>query len=101
MGFLGLGILTWITFLPIIGMVIVLLLPKEQKNAAGWMSAVIAGLQVLLAVFIYMNFNRGMAGINTVEGFQFIEKGTWIDIKSVAWFGRVHIDYFLGIDGLS
>src|SRR5271169_3477671 len=95
------GVLTWITFLPIIGMVIVLLLPKENKNAFRWTAAFIAGAQVVLAAVIYMNFNRGMAGINTQEGFQFVEKASWIDIKSVAWFGRVHIDYFLGIDGLS
>ncbi len=95
------GVLTWITFLPIIGMIIVLLLPKENKNAFRWTAAFIAGAQVVLAAVIYMNFNRGMAGINTQEGFQFVEKASWIDIKSVAWFGRVHIDYFIGIDGLS
>ena len=30
---LNIGILTWLTFLPVIGMIIVLLLPKEQKTA--------------------------------------------------------------------
>ena len=101
MSFLGLGILSWMTFLPVAGMVLVLLLPKENKNAVRWLTAIITGVQLLLSVFIYMNFNRGLAGINTQEGFQFIEKASWIDIKSVAWFGRVHIDYFLGIDGIS
>lgn len=101
MSFLGLGILTWITFLPAIGMVIVLLLPKDSKGAIRWTSAIFAGLQVVLAAMIGLTFNRGMAGINTVEGFQFVEKASWIDIASVAWFGKVHIDYLLGIDGLS
>ena len=32
---------------------------------------------------------------------QFVEKAQWIDVKSVAWFGRVHIEYLLGIDGIS
>ena len=97
----GFGILTWMTFLPIVGMVIVLFLNKEQKNAMRWTSAAFTGLQVILAVLLYLKFNRGMAGINSEEGFQFIEKASWIDIKSVAWFGRIHIDYFMGIDGLS
>src|ERR1041385_8607379 len=101
MEFLGFGILTWITFLPVAGMAIVLLLPKDNKDAIRWTSAFFAGLQVILAVIIYMKFDRSMAGINTQEGFQFLEKASWIDIKSVAWFGRVHIDYFMGIDGLS
>jgi NADH-quinone oxidoreductase subunit M len=97
----GLGILSWMTFLPIIGMMIVLLLPKENKNAVRWTSAVFTGIQVILAVVIYMKFNRSMAGINSQEGFQFLEQASWIDIKSVSWFGRVHIEYFIGIDGLS
>ncbi len=97
----GLGVLTWITFLPILGMVLVLLLPKENKAAIRWTSAVATALQLLLAVFIYTNFNRSLSGINTPDGFQFVEKASWIDVRSVAWFGRVHIDYFMGIDGLS
>ena len=101
MQILGLGILTWITFLPVVGMVIVLLYPKEQKSAVRWTAAFFAGLQVILAAVIYFTFNRAMAGVNTEAGFQFVEKSSWIDVKSVAWFGRVHIDYFMGIDGLS
>ena len=101
MEFLGIGILSWITFLPVIGMVITLLLPKDNKDAIRWTAVIFTALQVILAVLIYMKFNRGMAGINTPEGFQFSEKASWIDIKSVSWFGKIHIDYFLGIDGIS
>lgn len=98
---LGIGILTWITFLPVVGMVIVLLLPKESRSAIRWTSLGFTVLQVILAVVIFMRFDRALAGINTEAGMQFVEKATWIDIQSVAWFGRVHIEYFLGIDGLS
>lgn len=101
MQFLGVGILTWMTFLPTIGMVIVLLLNKDNKDAIRWTSVAITALQVILAIFIYMNFNRSLAGINTPEGYQFTEKANWIDIKGVSWFGHVQISYFLGIDGLS
>jgi NADH-quinone oxidoreductase subunit M len=101
MQFLGLGILTWITFLPVIGMVVTLLLPKDNKGAIRWTAVLFTALQLVLAGVIYFSFNRGMAGINTEAGFQFVEKASWIDIKAVSWFGRIHIDYFLGIDGLS
>ena len=101
MQFLGIGILSWITFLPVIGMVLVLLLPKDNKNLVRWASAGITGLQLLLAVVIYMNFNRGLGGVNDVAGFQFLEQARWIDIPALSWFGRIRIDYFLGIDGLS
>ncbi len=50
---------------------------------------------------ILLKFDRSLAGINSLAGMQFVEKASWIDIKSVAWFGRIHIDYMLGIDGLS
>ncbi len=98
---IGIGILSWITFLPVLGMVVVLLLPKESRAAIRWTSLGVTVLQVVLACVIYAGFDRGMAGINTESGMQFVERASWIDIKSVSWFGRIHIEYFLGIDGLS
>ncbi|MDH3252126.1 MAG: NADH-quinone oxidoreductase subunit M [Ignavibacteria bacterium] len=99
--FLGIGILSWITFLPVLGMVVILMMPKDQRDAMRWTSIGITLAQVALAVIIFMKFDRGMAGINSAEGMQFVERASWIDVKSVAWFGRIHIEYFLGIDGLS
>jgi len=99
--FLGIGILSWLTFLPILGMALVLLLPRKNYEAMRWTATVVTLVQVVLAFIVYLNFNRGLGGINTQEGMQFVEKTTWIDVESVAWFGRVHIDYFLGIDGIS
>ncbi|HEX7574429.1 MAG TPA: NADH-quinone oxidoreductase subunit M [Bacteroidota bacterium] len=97
----GIGILSWITFLPIVGMVIVLMLPKEKKDTIRWTALVIAALQVVLGAFLFMRFDRGLGGINTESGMQFLEKFSWIDVRSVSWFGRLHIEYFLGIDGIS
>ena len=62
MEFLGIGVLSWITFLPIIGMILVLFIPKENQNAMKWTAAVATFLQVVLAVMIYFHFNRGIAG---------------------------------------
>jgi NADH-quinone oxidoreductase subunit M len=92
---LGIGILTWITFLPIVGMVAVLLLPKGSNSSVRWTALGFTVLQVILAVVIFTRFDRTFAGM------QFVEQGAWIDVKSVSWFGRVHIEYFLGIDGIS
>lgn len=99
--FLGIGVLTWITFLPIIGMVIVLIVPKGNDAALKWIPAAATLLQLILAVMIYFNFDKTMTGINSIEGMQFVEKATWIDVPGVAWFGKIHIEYFLGVDGLS
>ena len=97
----GIGWLSWITFLPIIGMMIVLLIPREARSAMKWTAVGVTLLQVVLAVLIYINFNYTLGGINSQEGMQFVEKAKWIDIKSVSWFGRVQIEYFLGVDGIS
>ena len=70
---LGIGLLTWITFLPILGMVIVLVLPKNNNTVTRWTSLAVTILQVVLAGIIFMNFNRGMAGINSADTMQFKE----------------------------
>jgi NADH-quinone oxidoreductase subunit M len=98
---LGIGILTWMTFLPVLGMIVVLALPKDSKTATRWISLLFTALQVVLAGVVFMNFGRGIPGVNVLDGIQFKEMATWIDIKSVSWFGRIHIDYFVGIDGIS
>ncbi len=99
--YINIGILTWITFLPIIGMLVLMFLPKEKKGLVRWFALVATLLQVMLAVIIYIFFDREAAGVNNVATMQFVERFTWIDIKSVDWFGRIRIEYFLGIDGIS
>ncbi|HTY01898.1 MAG TPA: NADH-quinone oxidoreductase subunit M [Bacteroidota bacterium] len=99
--FLGIGILSWLTFLPVLGMVIVLLLPKGRPDTIRWTTLGVTLLQLILAVVVFSRFDRGLAGINNQSTMQFLEKAQWIDVKGVSWFGRVHIEYLLGIDGIS
>jgi len=99
--FLGIGYLTWITFLPVLGMIVVLLVPRANTNAMKWTALAATILQLVFAALIWINFNPAMTGINDVSKFQFVEKTTWINLQGVGWFGHVVIDYFLGIDGLS
>ncbi len=94
-------ILTLITFLPIIGMIVILFLKSEQKDAIRYTALISTALQLLMAVFLLMNFNYQAAGINDESSFQFVEKVRWITIPNISWLGTIKIDYFLGIDGLS
>ena len=84
----GIGILSWITFLPIVGMILVLVMPKERKDAVRWTSLVVAALQVVLSGVLFARFDRGLAGINTEAGMQFLEKASWIDLRSSASASR-------------
>ena len=83
--FLGIGVLTWITFLPILGMIAVLAVPKGNDGAMKWISAAATLAQLVLAVMIYFNFDKTLTGINSIEGMQFVEKATWIDVPGVSW----------------
>ncbi|MFA6542048.1 MAG: NADH-quinone oxidoreductase subunit M [Bacteroidota bacterium] len=98
---LNIGILTWLTFLPVLGMITVLLLPKENKSAIRWTSLAFTILQVILAFVLFAKFDRSLGGVNSAETMQFKELFNWINIKSTSWFGIIKIDYFLGVDGIS
>ncbi|TVR15278.1 MAG: NADH-quinone oxidoreductase subunit M [Balneolaceae bacterium] len=93
--------LTWLVFLPIVGMIVVLLLPDKKSNAMRWTAAIVTGLQVILAGVIYAIFDRAKVGVNDIESFQFVEQFSWITVEAVPWVGRIEIEYFMGLDGLS
>ena len=94
-------ILTLITFLPVIGMVLILFLKKEQALLMKSITLTATGLQVVLAVILLTVFNYTAGGINDPNSFQFVEKWRWIQIDGFPWIGTIKIDYFLGADGLS
>jgi len=97
----GFPLLTLLTFIPIIGMIIVLLLPKRAENSVKYTTLAVTFIQLVLAVVMLLNFDYSAAGIFDVNSFQFIEKVRWIQIPDVAYLGTLKIDYFLGVDGLS
>ena len=94
-------ILSLLTFLPVLGMIIVLALPKQRETFVKSITVFVTGLQVVLAVIILAGYNYSLGGINDASSFQFMEKFRWIDISGFSWIGQIKIDYFLGIDGLS
>ena len=96
-----LPILSLITFLPILGMVIILTLPEGQTKAIKTLTLLVTGIQVILAAFIMINYNYALGGIFEEATFQFIEKWRWIDIDGFSWLGKIKVDYFMGIDGIS
>ncbi|MDP4115094.1 MAG: NADH-quinone oxidoreductase subunit M [Bacteroidota bacterium] len=93
--------LSLITFLPIVGMILILFLPKTQAKIIKSLTLAITGAQVIIAAFMLGSYNYTMAGINDPKSFQFIEKFQWINIANFPLLGNIKIDYFLGIDGLS
>ncbi len=86
-------ILTLITFLPLLGGLIVLALPRERKGAVRWTALVFTSLPLVLAAVLYGGFDHRAAGFSAGSGIQFVERFPWIR--------DYNIQYFVGVDGLS
>src|SRR5512142_1975847 len=87
-------ILSIILFTPLLGAFIVLLLPKDNKNAIRWVANIFAALGLLVSVPLVPMFwaVKGEAGFH---GFHFIEGGP------NNWIPTIGAGYYLGIDGVS
>jgi NADH-quinone oxidoreductase subunit M len=81
-------VLTWITFIPLIGMTLILLLPKHALGAIKGVSLVATALPLVLATWVYFGlFNRGTADLQLVQ--------------DVPWITAIGAHYKVGVDGLS
>jgi NADH-quinone oxidoreductase subunit M len=72
---------------PLIGIALILLIPRLSNNAIRWISVLAAAIPLLLSVALIFLFDRDEAGI------QFVERASWIT--------SFNIYYYLGTDGLS
>ncbi len=84
---MGEHILSWMTFFPVIGAAVIAFIPSERKEVIKTVAAAAAAVPLILAVQMFMTFDR------TTAAFQYVEHYTWI--KSF------NIEYFMGVDGLS
>src|SRR4029453_13297792 len=82
-----LPILSIITFLPLVGALLLLLVPKENKAFIMKAATAIAGLDLLLSLPLWWLYDRSN------EGFQFVQQLSWIPSLGVS--------YKVGIDGIS
>jgi NADH-quinone oxidoreductase subunit M len=81
------NILSIITFLPLVGLVLVLLTPARLVNVIRWGSVAFSLLVFGVSVVMWASYDSAQAG------FQFIEKAEW--------FPQVNAVYQLGVDGIS
>lgn len=81
-------LLSLITFLPLLGMAVILCLPGRAENAIKWTAALFTGLALALSTWLYFVKFDGSS-----HGMQMVERHAWIP--------SFHIEYYLGVDGLS
>jgi NADH-quinone oxidoreductase subunit M len=87
---MSLPILSIVTFLPLVGAIVIAFLPRARPDLARWVALAAAGATWVFSLFLLIGF---IPGRQATGGFQFIEQADWIPA-----FG---IQYKLGVDGLS
>ena len=80
-------ILTIMTFLPLIGGILVLFVPENYRNVIRGIALAFSGAALLLSIWAIVQFNPG------AELMQFEEQYRWIP--------SIHVSYHMGVDGLS
>ncbi len=81
------NILTYMTFIPLAGMVAVLAMPRDAHELIKKVALAFTIPPLLMAIWLYMNFDR------TTDGVQFMIRHPWI--------ASYNIQYLMGVDGLS
>ena len=81
-------VLTLATFLPLVGAVIVMALPKAEEQAIKFVALGTSLLVAAIGVMLLIDFNYGAAG-----DLQYVVDESWIDI--------INSRYIMGMDGIS
>ncbi|MEO6521178.1 MAG: NADH-quinone oxidoreductase subunit M [Mucilaginibacter sp.] len=96
------NILTLLIFSPILFGLIILMLPAGYRNIFRYLTLFATLLQLGISIWLYLNFKTGAAyaGVANEGQYQFVEKLHWIGLN-LGGMGRMQIDYFVGVDGIS
>jgi len=82
----GFGLLSLITFFPLVGAVAIASLNKEAKGNARWIALYMTLFTLGASIYLWANFDQGN------PGFQFVEEMDWLGGS---------IRYKMGVDGIS
>ena len=86
---LSFSILSWVTFSPVLGVLVLLFLPKDRRNLLRW-TAVLASMGAFaLSLVMLAQFDKSNASL------QMVERLRWFQLAGM------QIEYYLGVDGLS
>jgi NADH-quinone oxidoreductase subunit M len=90
-------VLSWATFLPLIGTVLigvllalraVVTIPKKvADDVSRWIALITSGLSFLAAIGAWVMFDNGNTGVQMAQ--------------RLVWIRQFNVEYFVGVDGLS
>ena len=87
---MNLNLLSWIIFLPVIGLIVIALIPRPSQKTVKWIALVAAMASFVLSIAVFIMFDRSASAIGQM---QFVEK--------ISWIPAINSFYYLGVDGLS
>ncbi len=85
----GIHPLLLVTFFPLLGVLVILFLKNEQKNAIRWTALAASLVTFLISLGVLALFKTGTAEM------QLVLRQNWLRIGGLA------IDFYMGVDGLS
>ncbi|MCD6249631.1 MAG: NADH-quinone oxidoreductase subunit M [candidate division Zixibacteria bacterium] len=88
---MDIGILSWLIIVPLLGMIVVMFLPKNNKWAIRWTATGFATITCIQSFWLlwdyYVNYS-GSAAMAYVEG-------------PFEWIPTLNVQYLLGVDGIA
>ncbi|MGD9091885.1 MAG: NADH-quinone oxidoreductase subunit M [Anaerolineales bacterium] len=81
--------LNLVTFFPLVGVLVILFLKPEQKNAARWVALITSLITFGISLWVLVLFNSNDPNLQLVINIPWIQVAGW------------DISYFMGVDGLS
>ena len=95
-------LLSLITFLPLLGGIVILCFPRERENVIRWTALGVAWVDLMLVLGLMLSYSQAnLAVSSTIVGsapnstFVFNEQATWIATPGF------DLNYSLGVDGIS
>jgi NADH-quinone oxidoreductase subunit M len=85
---LDFSLLTWIIFLPLVGAILIAVIPGLSSRAIKWLAAIFTLIPFALSIYLFAIFDRGAIGV-----IQFEEK--------ISWIPAINAHYHVGVDGIS
>jgi NADH-quinone oxidoreductase subunit M len=85
--------LSLITFVPIVGAILLLFFPRDRNNAVRWTALAIAALNLVLSIVLMLIYSQENIGATFLGTFQLQE--------NLAWISGLGINYSLAVDGIS
>ncbi|HUS84706.1 MAG TPA: NADH-quinone oxidoreductase subunit M [Anaerolineales bacterium] len=86
---LSFSILTWVTFTPVLGVLVLMFLPKDRRNLLRWIAVLTSMGAFVLSLVMLWQFDKTNASL------QMVERLPWFQLAGIK------IEYYLGVDGLS